>query len=64
MISLRIIGKNCIIGAGTLIPQDKVIPDNCVVFGNPGKIQREISEEEMFLNDMHLPFPYIFFDFH
>lgn len=44
------IGKNCIIGAGTLIPQDKVIPDNCVVFGNPGKIQREISEEEIAQN--------------
>lgn len=41
------IGKNCIIGAGTLIPQNKSIPDNSVVFGNPGKIQRTVSEEEI-----------------
>lgn len=40
------VGKNCIIGAGTLIPQNKSIPDNSVVFGNPGKIQRKVSEDE------------------
>ena len=44
------VGKNCIIGAGTLIPQNKSIPDNSVVFGNPYKIQRSISEEEIAKN--------------
>ena len=41
-----IISDNCIIGAGTLITQNKVIPPGSVVFGNPFKIAREITEEE------------------
>ena len=41
-----IISDNCIIGAGTLITQNKVIPPGSVVFGNPFKIARQITEEE------------------
>lgn len=41
------IGKNCIIGAGALITQGMEIPDGSVVLGNPGKIKRLISEEEI-----------------
>lgn len=41
------IGKNCIIGAGTLITQNTVIPDNSLVLGSPGKIIREVKEEEV-----------------
>jgi carbonic anhydrase/acetyltransferase-like protein (isoleucine patch superfamily) len=37
------IGKNCIIGAKALIPEGKVIPDNSLVMGAPGKVVREIS---------------------
>lgn len=40
------IGKNCIIGAGTLITENKSIPDNSLVIGSPGKVKREITEEE------------------
>jgi len=40
------IGKNCIIGAKTLITENKVIPDNSLVVGSPGKVVREITEEE------------------
>ncbi len=42
-----IIGKNSIIGAGTLIPQGKEIPEGSVVIGVPGKIVRNVSEEEI-----------------
>ena len=42
-----IINENCIIGAGTLIPQNKIIPPNTLVFGNPYKIVRSLSEEEI-----------------
>lgn len=45
-----VIGKDCIIGAGALIPQYKIIPDRSVVLGNPGKIIREVSEEEIAAN--------------
>ena len=34
------IGKNCVIGANTLV--NKVIPDNSVVFGTPGKIAGKV----------------------
>ena len=41
------IGKNCIIAAGALIPQNKEIPDNSLVIGSPGKIVRQVTEEEI-----------------
>ena len=40
------IGKNCIIGANTLVTENKVIPDNSLVIGSPGKIVRQVSDEE------------------
>jgi carbonic anhydrase/acetyltransferase-like protein (isoleucine patch superfamily) len=39
------IGKNCLIGAKALIPEGKVIPDNSLVMGMPGKVVRELDEE-------------------
>jgi carbonic anhydrase/acetyltransferase-like protein (isoleucine patch superfamily) len=39
-----IIGKNCIIGAKAFIPEGKVIPDNSLVMGAPGKVVREVSD--------------------
>ncbi|WP_119268606.1 gamma carbonic anhydrase family protein [Taklimakanibacter deserti] len=39
------IGRNCLIGAHALIPEGKVIPDNSLVMGSPGKIVREVSAE-------------------
>ena len=44
------IGKNCIIAAGALIPQNKEIPDNSLVIGSPGKIIRQVTEEEIISN--------------
>lgn len=44
------IGRNCIIGAGALVTQNTVIPDNSLVLGNPGKIKREVTEEEVTSN--------------
>lgn len=41
-----VIGDNSIIGAGALITQGKEIPAGSMVFGNPGKIVRDITEEE------------------
>jgi carbonic anhydrase/acetyltransferase-like protein (isoleucine patch superfamily) len=40
------IGNNCIIGANALITENKVIPDNSLVLGSPGKIVRQVSNEE------------------
>ena len=42
-----VIGKNCLIGANTLIPEGKVIPDRSLVVGLPGRIVRELTDEEV-----------------
>ena len=41
------IGKNCLIGANTLIPERKEIPDGSLVVGSPGKVIRQLSEEQI-----------------
>lgn len=41
------IGKNTLIGANSLITEDKVIPDGVLVMGSPGKVIRELSNEEI-----------------
>ena len=40
------IGKNCIIGANALVTENKVIPDNSLVVGSPGKVVRQVSDVE------------------
>ena len=45
-----VIGKNCIVGAGALVTQNARIPDNSLVLGNPAKIKREVTEEEIAAN--------------
>ena len=44
------IGENCIIGAGTLITQGMHIPAGSVVMGNPGRVKRQVTEEEKIHN--------------
>ena len=41
------IGKNCIIGAGALVTGNTEIPDNSLVIGNPAKVKREVTAEEI-----------------
>ena len=41
------IGKNCLIGANSLISENKVIPDGSMVLGSPGKVVRQLSEDQM-----------------
>jgi carbonic anhydrase/acetyltransferase-like protein (isoleucine patch superfamily) len=41
------IGKNCLIGANTLISEGKEIPDNSMVLGSPGKIIRQVSADQI-----------------
>lgn len=41
------VGRNCIIGANALITEGKEIPDNSMVLGAPGKVVRELSEDEI-----------------
>ncbi len=41
------IGSNCIVGAGSLITQRKVFPDNSLIVGNPARIARPVTTDEM-----------------
>ena len=41
------IGDNCIIGAGSLVTEGKEIPANSLVIGVPGKVVRQVTEEEI-----------------
>ena len=41
------IGKNCIIGANTLVTENKTIPDNSLVLGSPGKVIRKVTDNEI-----------------
>lgn len=44
------IGRNCLIGAHALILEGKEIPDNSLVMGMPGKVVRELSDDEIEMN--------------
>lgn len=40
------IGSNVVIGAGSVVTKD--IPDNVIAFGNPCRVHRELTREELF----------------
>ena len=40
------IGKHCIIGANALIGEGKVIPEGSLVMGSPGKVVRDLTDEQ------------------
>ena len=42
-----VIGRDCLIGACTLIPEGKHIPDRSLVMGTPGKVVRSLTDEEV-----------------
>jgi len=41
------IGRECLIGAGALITEGKSIPDRSVVMGSPGRIVRQLTDDEV-----------------
>jgi carbonic anhydrase/acetyltransferase-like protein (isoleucine patch superfamily) len=44
------IGDGAMIGAGALVPPGREIPANAVVLGSPGKVVREVTDEERAFN--------------
>ena len=46
------IGKHCLIGANTLIPEGMEIPDGSMVVGSPGKIKRELNDQQKKMLEM------------
>ena len=41
------IGEYSIIGAGALVPENVVVPPRSLVLGVPGRIKRQVTDEEM-----------------
>lgn len=41
------IGRDCLIGAGALITERKIIPPRSLVVGSPGRVVRELTDEEV-----------------
>jgi carbonic anhydrase/acetyltransferase-like protein (isoleucine patch superfamily) len=41
------IGANCLIGANALVTEGKEIPDGSMVLGVPGKVVRQLTDEEI-----------------
>jgi len=41
------IGRNCLVGANTLVAEGKEIPDGSLVLGSPGRIVRQLSPGEI-----------------
>ena len=41
------IGKQCIIGANALVTEGKDIPDRSLVMGSPGRVVRQLTDEEV-----------------
>jgi carbonic anhydrase/acetyltransferase-like protein (isoleucine patch superfamily) len=46
VLNRAVIGKFCLIGAGALVTEGKVIPDYSLVVGSPARVIRELSAEE------------------
>ncbi len=42
-----VIGRECLIGANTLIPEGKQIPDRSLVLGSPGRVVRQLTDDEV-----------------
>ncbi|OFR68687.1 maltose acetyltransferase domain-containing protein [Corynebacterium sp. HMSC078H07] len=38
------VGKNCVVGAGSLVTRD--VPDNSLVLGSPGRVVRKLEDNE------------------
>ena len=41
------IGKNCLVGAGSLVTEGKEFPDGSMIMGSPAKVVRELTPEQI-----------------
>ena len=42
-----VLGRNCIVGAGALVPEGMVIPDNSVAVGVPARVIKTIRDDQL-----------------
>ena len=42
-----VVGKDCLVGAGAVLTENKNFPDRSVIFGAPAKAVREVTEDNL-----------------
>jgi carbonic anhydrase/acetyltransferase-like protein (isoleucine patch superfamily) len=42
-----VVGKDCLVGAGAVLTENKNLPDRAVIFGAPAKAVREVTEDNL-----------------
>ena len=42
-----VVGKDCLVGAGAVLTENKNFPDHSVIFGAPAKAVREVTEDNL-----------------
>lgn len=47
LLSRAVIGEECIVAAGAIVTEDKVIPPRSLVVGIPGRVVRSVTDEEL-----------------
>ncbi|KAL3921022.1 MAG: hypothetical protein SGPRY_005045, partial [Prymnesium sp.] len=47
VLNRAVVGSHCIIGAHALIPEGKTIPDGSLVMGAPGRVVKQLTEEQI-----------------
>lgn len=45
ILNKSVVGKDCLVGAGAVITENKSFPDRSVIFGSPAKAVRELNDE-------------------
>jgi len=47
VLNRSVIGRESIVGASALVPEDKIIADRSLVLGVPGKVIRQLTQEDI-----------------
>lgn len=47
ILNRAVIGRHCLVGANTLITEGKIFPDRTLILGSPGKVVRELTDQEV-----------------
>ena len=47
ILNRAVIGANCIVGANSLVTEDKEFPDGVLILGSPARVVRELTEDEI-----------------
>ena len=42
-----VIGKECLVGAGSIVTEGKVFPDRTLILGAPAKVVRELNDKDL-----------------